>query len=205
LVAGEIAVEIAAADRWRLLMGTGDTTMGGADMGRGFAPGEWANAPWRRSYGWSRWGALDIAAMVLGFMIYWPIGLAILGYKIYQRKTGAPDLQTVASAKWDEARSAMASGPWASRNSSCGWAGFGSNRGRGFYSPPTGNSAFDDWKVSELSRLDEERRRLDEAHREFSEYVEAIRRAKDREEFDRFMMERRARQASGPTQPGSAA
>jgi hypothetical protein len=196
------AVEIAAAGRWRLLMGAGDATMG--DAGRGYARDEWANAPWRRSYRGFRWGPLEIAAMVLGFIVCWPIGLAILGYMIYQRKTGAPDLQTMASAKWSEARSAFAARSSASSKSwaggGCGWGGSGSSRAS--YAPPSGNSAFDEWKVSELRRLDEERRRLDEAHREFSEYVEAIRRAKDREEFDRFMAERRARPASGPTQPG---
>ena len=57
---------------------------------------------------------------------------------------------------------------------------------------PTGNAAFNEWRTTELARLDEERRKLDEAQREFSEYVDAIRRAKDREEFDRFMAERRA-------------
>ena len=46
-------------------------------------------------------------------------------------------------------------------------------------------------------RLDEERRKLDQAQREFAEYVDAIRRAKDREEFDRFMAERRTRPAGG--------
>ena len=69
-------------------MGTGDTTMGGADMPRGFAPGEWASAPWRRSYRGSRWTMLEIAAMVFGFMICWPIGLAILAYMFWQRRTG---------------------------------------------------------------------------------------------------------------------
>ena len=47
------------------------------------------------------------------------------------------------------------------------------------------------------SELDEERRKLDDAQREFAEYVDAIRRAKDREEFERFMAERRARPAGG--------
>ena len=48
-----------------------------------------------------------------------------------------------------------------------------------------------------IARLDEERRKLDDAQREFAEYVDAIRRAKDREEFERFMAERRARPAGG--------
>ena len=62
-----------------------------------------------------------------------------------------------------------------------------------------GNAAFNEWRTAELSRLDEERRKLDEAQREFAEYSDAIRRAKDREEFDRFMAERRARPAGGPS------
>ena len=61
----------------------------------------------------------------------------------------------------------------------------------------TGNAAFDEWRTAELARLDEERRKLDEAQREFAEYSDAIRRAKDREEFERFMAERRPRPANG--------
>lgn len=61
----------------------------------------------------------------------------------------------------------------------------------------TGNAAFDEWKAAEIARLEEERRKLQEASREFSEFVENIRRAKDREEFERFMNERRNRPADG--------
>ena len=67
--------------------------------------------------------------------------------------------------------------------------------GRG-YSSPSGNRAFDEWREAELARLEEERRKLEDAHREFAEFVENIRKAKDREEFDRFMNERRNRPAS---------
>ena len=63
----------------------------------------------------------------------------------------------------------------------------------GFSAPSTGNRAFDEWKNAELVRLEEERRKLEDAHREFSDYLENVRKAKDREEFDRFMNERRNR------------
>lgn len=164
----------------------------GSDGGREFAANEWANAPWRRgACGASRWSAFEIAAMVLGFIVFWPIGFAILGYKFWQRKNGAPDLQTVAANTWSSARSAMSGGsaprPWTGGS----WA-------RGFSAPPTGNRAFDEWKNAELVRLEEERRKLDDAHREFSDYLENVRKAKDREEFDRFMNERRNR-APGAT------
>ncbi len=67
--------------------------------------------------------------------------------------------------------------------------------GRG-YSSPSGNRAFDEWREAELARLEEERRKLEDAHREFAEFVENIRKAKDREEFERFMNERRNRPTS---------
>jgi hypothetical protein len=54
----------------------------------------------------------------------------------------------------------------------------------------SGNSAFDAWREGELARLEEERRKLEAAEREFSDYIESLRRAKDREEFERFMRDR---------------
>jgi hypothetical protein len=168
-------------------MGTADNTMGGSYGAREFGPSEWAGARWRRG---SRWSAFEIIAMILGFVVFWPIGLAILGYKFWQSRYGGPDLQTLATNKWQDARTMMSSNSsWA-----CGGA---ARRASRFYAAPTGNAAFDDWRTAELARLDEERRKLDEAQREF----DAIRRAKDREEFERFMAERRARPAGGDGRP----
>jgi hypothetical protein len=169
-------------------MGTADNTMGGSYGAREFGPGEWAGAYWRR--GGSRWTAFEIIAMILGFVVFWPIGLAILGYKFWQRRYGGPDLQTLATDKWQEARTAMSS------NSST-WGCGVMRRASRYHAASTGNAAFDEWRTAELARLDEERRKLEEAQRDFSEYVDAIRRAKDREEFERFMAERRARPAGG--------
>src|SRR5215471_16699073 len=167
-------------------MGAAENAMGGSYGAREFGPSDWTNARWRR--GRSRWTAVEIIAMVLGFIVFWPIGLAILGYKFWQSRNGGPDLQTFAASKWQDARAMMASNSWG-----CG----SMRRASGFYTPSTGNAAFDEWRTAELARLDEERRKLDEAQREFAEYVDAIRRAKDREEFERFMAERRARPAGG--------
>jgi hypothetical protein len=55
----------------------------------------------------------------------------------------------------------------------------------------TGNFAFDEHRRSKLERLEEERRRLDEETRVFGEFVEELKRAKDREAFDAFMAKRR--------------
>lgn len=146
-----------------------------------------AQSPWSRGRAGTRWTAVELIAMVLGFMVFWPIGLAILGFKYWQYKTGGSDLQTVATGAFRNARSAMggfqasAPGQWARQN----WT-------NGFTSS-TGNAAFDAWKGAEIARLEAERRRLEDAHREFSEWLETVRKAKDREEFERFMNERRGR------------
>jgi hypothetical protein len=170
-------------------MGTADGAMAGSYGAREFRAGEWTGAQWR-SRGGSRWSAFEIIAMILGFIVFWPIGLAILGYKFWQRRYGGPDLQTLATSKWQDARTMMSS-------NSSSWGCGAVNRARGYSGASTGNVAFNEWRTAELTRLDEERRKLDEAQREFAEYSDAIRRAKDRKEFDRFMAERRARPAGG--------
>ncbi len=176
-------------------MGTADnTTWGGRYGAREFGPGDWANARWRRRG--TRWTGFEIIALILGFIVFWPIGLAVLGYKYWQRRSGGPDLQTFVTDKWQGARTMASS---ASNNAS--WGCGAMRRASRYYSASTGNMAFDEWREAELRRLDEERRKLDDAQREFAEYSEAIRRAKDREEFERFMAERRARPANGGGQP----
>ena len=79
----------------------------------------------------------------------------------------------------------------------------------GHGSTRTGNVAFDDWREKELERLAEERRRLDEMLTEFDDYARELRRAKDQEEFDRFMANRNRSTApttttkrSGKSTPG---
>ena len=65
-------------------------------------------------------------------------------------------------------------------------------RGRsgGWWGPPSsGNRAFDDYRSDTLRRLEEEQR-------EFKEFLERLRFAKDRAEFDQFMSERRNRPQS---------
>jgi len=67
---------------------------------------------------------------------------------------------------------------------------YGARAGKG----STGNVAFDEWRASELQRLEEEYRKLVAAEREFAEFMDNLRHARDREEFDRFMNERRNQQ-----------
>ncbi len=52
--------------------------------------------------------------------------------------------------------------------------------GRGFYAPSSGNRAFDDYRMETLRRLEEEQT-------EFKDFLDRLRHAKDKEEFDAFM------------------
>ena len=151
---------------------------GGSGDARDYAPGEWATMRrWSRSCA-TRWTLFELATMILGFMIFWPVGVAVFVYKMWQRKSGADDLQTFMTAKWNAARAS-----WAGASA---WSGSPAGAG-------TGNAAFDRWKAAELARLEAERRKLEDAAREFAEFLDNIRHAKDREEFDRFMAERRTK------------
>jgi hypothetical protein len=126
-----------------------------------------------------KWKPMELAAMILGFALFWPIGLAILGWKIYQAKTDyAGDFGQFAHEKW---------GGFEKR---CGLGGMSRNFAGGWQS--SGNWAFDEWRKAELDRLEEERRKIFEAEKAFNDYLEGLRRAKDREEFERFMASRAA-------------
>lgn len=53
----------------------------------------------------------------------------------------------------------------------------------------TGNQAFDEYRAETLRRLEEEKR-------EFADYLERLRRARDKAEFDGFMADRHRRPAT---------
>lgn len=123
-----------------------------------------------------QWGPLTIALMVLGFVLWWPIGLAILAYILWGEMFGGSAEKAQGFVNRSRA--------WADKN--CGSRG---HSFRGFGST-SGNAAFDDYRSEQLRRLEEERLRLDEEVHAFQEYMRNLRMAKDREEFDRFMRDR---------------
>lgn len=59
--------------------------------------------------------------------------------------------------------------------------------------PSSGNRAFDDYRADTLRRLEDEQRA-------FAEFLDRLRFAKDKAEFDAFLAERRERPAPPPTQ-----
>ena len=125
-----------------------------------------------------RWSAWEIGAMVAGFVVFWPLGLIALFLKWKNGEMWKGSADT--AAPWASFKAPDLSGwNWKGQASSYGFAG-------------SGNAAFDTYKREQLKRLDEERRRLEDEQKAFRDFVERLRRAKDQDEFDRFMNERRA-------------
>ena len=92
-----------------------------------------------------------IAAMVISFIVFWPIGLALLAYMIWSKRMF---------------------------NGSCGAKRMRHNHG--FKS--SGNVAFDSYKAETLKRLQNEQDA-------FETFLDRLRAAKDKAEFDQFMDE----------------
>jgi hypothetical protein len=118
-------------------------------------------------YGRPAW----LALMVVGFIVFWPIGLAILAYILWSGRMGCGwrrdlgDWRDRQTARWERKRER-----WMRRHGL----------------PETGNRAFDEYREHALRKLEEEAK-------EFRDFLERLRMAKDRAEFDEFMRERRNR------------
>jgi len=128
-------------------------------------------------YGKPAW----IAVMILGFIAFWPIGLAILAYLIWSGRMGCSKMGR--------------RGRWHRNGAENGCAGpEGWFRGRRRQSS-SGNTAFDEYR-------DETLRRLEEEQKGFVDFLDNLRRAKDKAEFDQYMADRKRYPAdpdNGPT------
>ena len=110
-----------------------------------------------------------IALMILGFMVWWPVGLATLAFIIGSGRMSC--WKGGGMSRWHDGASRVhQSGTW--------WQP----------SRSSGNRAFDDYRAETLRRLEDEQR-------EFKDFLERLRFAKDKTEFDAFMAERRNRPA----------
>lgn len=111
-----------------------------------------------------------IVAMVLGFVLFWPIGLSVLAYLIWRGEMGCCNKKDRSGNRfWRRSRSVGDSG---------GRSGFSS-----------GNMAFDEYRDATLKQLEEDQR-------EFTVFIDQLRRAKDQREFDDFMTDRMRRKAA---------
>ena len=116
--------------------------------------------------------ALEIAGVILAVIFFWPAALAYLVWKFM----GYPVPNEVKA--------------FYEQNFSSAFEGV-RRAGAPFGFTSTGNAAFDEYRRGELERLEQERRRLHEEAEAFAAFVEELKRAKDREEFDAFMAQRR--------------
>lgn len=140
---------------------------------------------YRRGCGWggrgrASWSFWEIALIIGAFAVFWPLGLIALVWKFAKGELWPGSAQSTA--------------PWARfkaqgqdiKHDIKRWAF------RDEFAPTSGNSAFDAYKTRELERLEQERRRLAEEQRAFGDFLDRLKKAKDQDEFDRFMSERRA-------------
>jgi hypothetical protein len=109
-----------------------------------------------------------ILLIVLGFMIWWPVGLAILAMTIGSGRMGCG---RYGDDRWQHKMDRM--------RERMGRGGF-------WTAPSSGNRAFDEYRSETLRRLEDEQR-------EFHEFLDRLRMAKDKAEFDQFMADRRNR------------
>lgn len=116
----------------------------------------------RRAEAWldDRGKGAWIAAMVLGFVFVWPVGLALLAYMIWSKRMFSRSCRSHHRHDWTQA------------------------------TRPSGNTAFDAYKAETIRRLQDEQ----EA---FEAFLQRLRDAKDKKEFDAFM-EDRARANTAP-------
>jgi hypothetical protein len=115
------------------------------------------------------WTPVTIGLMVLGFVAFWPLGLGMLAYILWGDRFH--DMARDARDQW---RSSPLRGAMDQMATGTAYA-------------RTGNVAFDDYREKELKRLEEERAKLDRMRNDFDDFLRELRRAKDQDEFDRFM------------------
>jgi hypothetical protein len=123
-----------------------------------------------------------VAVVFAAFWAAWPLGLAVLAYLVGSGRLRA----------W---RTEAAPGAWFNLSGKAR-AGFKAAAAR---PTPSGNAAFDAYREDTLRRLEDEQR-------EFQNYLERLRQARDKAEFDQFMAERRPRPvAPAPVETADAA
>ncbi len=138
---------------------------------------------WLDDFGKPAW----IGLMIVSFVLFPPAGLVVLGFLI-----GSGRLMGC----WTEARGER----WQRRmermqqrmqERAARWCGPRSSAWTSNAWTSSGNRAFDEYRNETLRRLEEE-------ERQFKEFLDRLRQAKDKAEFDQFMAEMRSRRPEGP-------
>jgi hypothetical protein len=128
------------------------------------------------------WSLPEIAIVLGGFIVFWPLGLVALGLKLFKGELWRGSSEF--TPPWKDKSPSDVAQKWHGH-----WKG-------AWHQPSSGNAAFDDYRKAQLEKLEQERRRLEEEQKAFGEHLAKLRRAKDQEEFDRFIAERNAKPAT---------
>lgn len=109
------------------------------------------------------WSGLNIAAMVMGFIIFPPLGLVVLFWTL----SGRPiqDLPTTVRNKWNDMKSEAK-------------AATGSK---------TDNVVFNEYQQTQYDRITEIKEEINDRDERFDGFRSDVQRRKDQKEFDKFM------------------
>ncbi|HVC51056.1 MAG TPA: DUF2852 domain-containing protein [Stellaceae bacterium] len=127
-----------------------------------------------------------IALMVLSFIMFWPVGLIFLGFLIGSGRMGCWNHSVGDRWQWRMQRGAerMRRGAERVQEAADRWRDPSRDQPPNYRPGPSGNHAFDEYRTETLRRLEDEQR-------EFMGFLERLRHAKDKAEFDQFMADRR--------------
>ncbi|HTV43998.1 MAG TPA: DUF2852 domain-containing protein [Stellaceae bacterium] len=126
---------------------------------------------------------------ILSFVVWWPLGLVILGFLIGSGRMAC--WVDGGGARWQRRIERMQQRMSRMQRTAERWGCGGAAR---HAAATTGNRAFDEYRAETLRRLEEEQR-------EFLDFLDRLRHAKDKAEFDEFMAERRRRSEGPAAQP----
>src|SRR5438309_9241910 len=132
-----------------------------------------------------------IGLMIVSFILFWPAGLVVLGYLIGSGRMGC--WAHGRDGRWRRGVERMQQGMEQMRTGGGWWGGPNQgppSQGPSSQGPSSGNRAFDEYRADTLRRLEDEQR-------DFFEFLNRLRHAKDKAEFDQFMNER-GRRPEGP-------
>ena len=164
-------------------------------QGSPWGPGSgWGQPGWEYWRAWHAAKPLWIAAMVLGFIFWWPVGLALLFFGMWSKRMAFWGCGRYGGWQGGQ-RSSWQGGappPWV------GWKSFWCGGERDRQMPSSGNHAFDEYRAETLRRLEDEQK-------EFAGFLDRLRFAKDKAEFDQFMAERRNCPPAPPEPPPAPA
>ena len=130
----------------------------------------WGRCHQNGSHRCGNWSGFNITAMILGFILFWPLGLLILfsnmsGRDVRELPRGLRDM-------WNGAKASF------NRNSEMGKSG------------SSDNDVFNEYQQTQYDRIHEIKEEIKTRTQRFKEFRENLKRRANEEEFNRFMADK---------------